>query len=511
MIPKPPFPWELSEEQERESFDALKAQLVRFWSLNFPDDDRPYTTVVVPSLTLDAGELAKIRGGSFLEERLLFLLMRLRNPWARLVYVTSLPLHPLVLEYYLQLLVGVTASHARARLTLLCAYDASPKPLTQKILERPRLIERIRASVPDREQAYLTTFNSTPLERRLAVLLGIPLNGADPDLVHLGSKSGSRRIFREAGVELPAGVEGVRTESDVLAALNELKRREPGLDGALIKLDQSFSGEGNALVTLRGPGKVDEACLDELCFAVTDETRSRYFDKLARMGGVVEELVIGEDSSSPSVQMRINPTGRVFVASTHEQILGGPTGQVYKGCRFPAREPYRLRLQEAGLRIGEVLARCGVTGRFSVDFIVRRYGQSWDAKALEINLRMGGTTHTMLALRFLTGGSLDPATGLFTVADGCRKFYRASDNLESPDYEGLIPEDLVDILVTHGLAFSHRTLTGVLFHMIGAISQFGKVGLVAIGDSPEEAESLYQRVVSVLDRETLTPAPQSLG
>jgi len=285
--------------------------------VSFPSNDHPYTSVVVPSLSLDPGELAKIPGASFLEERLLFLLIRLRNPWARLVYVTSLPLHPLVLEYYLQLLAGVTSSHARSRLTLLCAYDSSPEPLTQKVLERPRLIERIPVNIPDRTRAYLTAFNSTPLERLLAVLLGIPLNGPDPDLVRLGTKSGSRRIFREAGVDLRCGREDVHTEGDVLD---------------------------------------------------------------------------GEGATSPSVQMRVNPTGRVFVASTHEQILGGPTAQVYKGCRFPAGEPYRLRLQEVGLRVGEALAGHGVMGRFSVDFLARPRDDDWDVKALEINLRMGGTT-----------------------------------------------------------------------------------------------------------------------
>ena len=68
------------------------------------------------------------------------MLIRLRNPRAHLVYVTSQPVHPLTLDYYLQLLAGVPASHARSRLTMLCAYDASPRPLTQKVLERPRLM-----------------------------------------------------------------------------------------------------------------------------------------------------------------------------------------------------------------------------------------------------------------------------------------------------------------------------------------------------------------------------------
>ena len=106
--------------------------------------------MVVPSLTLDQSELRKLAGVSFYEERLLFLLIRLRNPRARVVYVTSQPIHPMILEYYFQFLAGIPASHARARLTLLCAHDASPRSLTEKILERPRLIERIRAGIHDR-------------------------------------------------------------------------------------------------------------------------------------------------------------------------------------------------------------------------------------------------------------------------------------------------------------------------------------------------------------------------
>src|SRR4029078_11352603 len=88
------------------------------------------------------------------------------------------------------------ASHARARLTLLCAYDSSPRSLTEKILERPRLMERIAAAIGDRSQAYLTVFNASPLQRSLAVRLGIPMNATDPRLTCWGSKSGSRQLFR---------------------------------------------------------------------------------------------------------------------------------------------------------------------------------------------------------------------------------------------------------------------------------------------------------------------------
>ena len=111
---------------------------------------------------------------------------------------------------------------------MLCAYDSSPRPLTQKILERPRLIERIRKSIPDPEAAYLTVFNSTPLERKLSVLLGVPLNGLDPELSYLGTKSGSRKVFREAGVPHPAGLRGPEGQGRRRARAGRARARAPG-------------------------------------------------------------------------------------------------------------------------------------------------------------------------------------------------------------------------------------------------------------------------------------------
>jgi hypothetical protein len=494
------------EDPEIEAFERLKPQLARLWDTVFPGEKGAYTSVIVPSLSLDHDEMAKIAGITFYEERLLFLLMRLRNPRARLIYVTSQPIHPMVLEYYLQLLVGIPASHARARLTLLCAYDSSPRSLTEKILERPRLMDRIAAAIGDPSQAYLTVFNATPLERSLAVRLSVPMNATDPRLTGWGSKSGSRRLFREIGVDLPVGQEDLHDVDDIEAALLDISQRRPGVKHAVLKLNESFSGEGNARFTfpaIRTKSAVREA-LKHLLFSVKTETTAAYLAKFARGGGIVEEMIEAADVSSPSVQLRINPRRDVILSSTHEQVLGGPSGQVYLGCLFPAADEYRSTVQELGLRIGRALAEKGVIGRFSVDFLASRdgAGEPWRVAALEVNLRMGGTTHPMLALRFLAGGELDPSSGLLYAADGRAKYYRASDNVESEAYRGLLPEDLIDILAIHKLDFSHRTSTGVLFHMIGAVSQFGKVGMMAIGDSREEADRLFNRMIAVLDEET---------
>ena len=506
MIPKPPFLKDLSPEQEISEFERLKPRLAEVWDALTMREEEPHTTVVVPSLTLDQSELRKIAGVTFYEERLLFLLIRLRNPRARMVYVTSQPVHPIILEYYLQFLAGIPASHARSRLTFLCADDASSRSLTEKILERPRLIERIRAGIIDPQKAYLTVFNSTPYERKLAVLLGVPLNGCDPRLAHLGTKSGSRKVFREAGVGLPEGFEDLHTPHDVESALEELRSRRPGIRRAVIKLDESFSGEGNAL--LRYPESKSRPALREAMqqveFSVASETPEAYFDKFSKMGGIVEEFIEAREKTSPSAQLRVGPRGDILVISTHDQILGGPSGQVFLGCRFPARDDYRMRIQEAGAKIAGVLAAHGVVSRFGVDFLVYRDepAADWKLSALEINLRMGGTTHPYLALQFLTGGSLDPQTGLFLSPSGHAKYYKATDNLFSEQYQGLLPEDLVDILTVNKLHYSHGTESGVLFHLIGALSEFGKLGLTAIANSPAQVDDLYARTLEVLDRET---------
>lgn len=506
MIPHPPFASQLTLDDEIASFDVLKPRLAQVWGQLTGETGEAYTSVVVPSMTLDQAELTKIDGVSFYEERLLFLLMRLRNPRAHMVYVTSQPVHPAILDYLLQLLPGVPASHARARLTMLSAHDGSARPLTLKILERPRLIERIRCAIPRADPAFLSVFNSTPLERKLSVLLGIPLNGVDPALSHLGTKSGSRKVFQAAGVPCPAGMEDLRDRHDVLAALTELRRVRPGIRRAMVKLNDGFSGEGNAIFrypTAQAPQALARA-LQRIRFIAEGETRECFFEKFARGGGIVEEFLEAAETRSPSAQLRTSPTGQVVSLSTHDQLLGGEAGQIFLGCRFPAADEYRLAVQEAGMRVGRVLADAGVVSRFGVDFMLTRDdpAEAYRLQAIEINLRLGGTTHPLLALRFLTGGELDPDTGMFHSASGRPKYYRATDNLRAERYRGILPEDLLEIVTINRLNFDYHTETGVLFHLIGALSQYGKLGLTAIGNSHAEADALYRRTLEVLAAET---------
>jgi hypothetical protein len=511
MISTPSTPVDVPEPGSAEElgrFAALQAKLGPLARRVISDPRASQTVVVVPSLTLDIEEMAKIAGAHHYEERLLCMLMLLRLPRTHVIYVTSQHIATAIVDYYLHLLPGIPLRHARSRLTLLSCHDASDVPLTQKILDRPRLVERIRSAIADTGAAHMTCFNSTALERSLAVRLGIPLYGNDPQLNYLGTKSGSREAFRDAGILLPDGFEHLRDGDDVVEAVVELKRRKPGLRRAAIKLDEGFSGEGNAVFPYEGApegGDLARWVRDELPrrikFEAAGETWERYSRKFEEMGGIVECWLEGEEVRSPSVQCRINPLGEASVVSTHDQVLGGPSGQIFLGSTFPADAEYSRDIKEAGDRVGEVLRERGALGRFAIDFISVRRGEGWEHAAIEINLRKGGTTHPYLILRFLTDGTYDANDGLYCTPTAKPCYYYASDNLQSPAYKGLTPDDLVDIAVDNGLHFDSASQQGVVFHLIGALSQYGKVGTVCIGDSHENALKYYRDTVAVLDRE----------
>ena len=500
---------DLEERSEEDLFTELQRKLPALWKTIGSLTHDPQTIVVVPSLTLEGAE----EKGSELqayEERFLFLLFLLRQPLARMIYVTSQPINPTVIDYYLHLLPGVIPSHARNRLSLISPLDGSPRPLTVKLLERPGLLRKIRSEIADRDRAHLVPYVTTELERDLAIRLGIPMYGADPKHFHHGTKTGCRRLFKEVGVRTPIGVEEVRTRQDVVAAVMKIRSEDPQTRRVIIKLDEGAGGSGNASMDidkLPYPGSPSEAAsiaerIDRVRFEDPATLFDAYMARLAHMGGVVEARIEGKDIRSPSVQMRITPLGEVELLSTHDQVLGGPEGQSYIGCRFPADTSYASLISEEALKIGERLAAEGVIGRFAVDFVVNKTAEGkWETFAIEINLRKGGTTHPFLTLQFLTDGTYDPDAAVFQTPAGKAKFFLASDKVTSAAYRGLTPDDLFDIALRHGLHFDQTRQTGIVFHMMSALSEHGRLGLTAVADSHEDATALYDRALAVLGEE----------
>ena len=354
-----------------------------------------------------------------------------------MVYVTSQPVHPLILEYYFQLLAGIPASHARARLTLLCAHDASPRFAHGKDPRAAAPDPRIRYGIADPSRAFLTVFNATPLERRLAVLLGIPLNGVDPALV------GPRHEVRKPeGVpggrrRAPRGLRGPPLRGGPGRGARRAARRRPGISprgreirGELLRRGQRHLPIPGGRRARRPSGRARRANLRRTGRDGRDLPPEVRRDRAA--------------SSRSSWSAPSRPRRACSSASTpRERSCSSPPTTRSSAARrarctraavFPAADPYRREIRRLrGESVGRVLARKGVVSRLGVDFFAGRAADSdrWETCALEINLRIGGTTHPFLALQFLTGGKLEPNRPLPLALRPSPKFYRSTDNLRS--------------------------------------------------------------------------------
>lgn len=451
------------------------------------------TVVVVPSMSFATAELRKITGAVHYEERMLFTALFLRSPELRLVYVTSLPVEPAVVDYYLRFLPD--PADARRRLTFVDLGDGGADPLTHKLVRRPDAQARIRAAVGDPDGAYVLSFNVTASERALSEALGLPLYGPPPHLAALGSKTGSRRTGRRAGVSVLFGVEDLWSLAEVERGVETIRAHSPHAEAAVVKLNNGFSGQGNAIVELHGPNlPVDES---KTTFCCVNESWSSFAAKIEAEGAIVEELIRREPVVSPSVQVRIAAGGLYEVLSTHDQVLGGPEGQVYLGCRFPADPEYRLAIQRDAMKVAGVLAGQGVIGSFGIDFLVA-HGHGGNAVYLsEINLRLGGTTHPYWMARLATGGAYDVGSGELLVGGQPRR-YVATDNFKFEELVGRSAADIVGTVDRSGLAFDPATATGVTLHLMGAVHRFGKMGATCIAPTLDEADALYTDLEVVL-------------
>jgi PGM1 C-terminal domain len=475
-------------------FDDLQQRLQELGSQALSDLDGG-TIVVLPSITFPVEELRKIVGIGRYEERLLCLLLLLHRPQVRMVFVTSLSIDPVVIEYYLSFLDDPVG--ARDRLTLVTLDEPEPLSLSEKLLGRPDKLAEISAAIAG-SVSYLLPFNVTAAERAIAIEVGTPIYGPGPGLAYSGSKSGSRHVAREAGVAIPQGAEDLHSVAAIQKALESIKTTHPDARSAVVKLNYGFSGQGNAIVDLQALSEIEET---PVVFCAAEESWASFGPKVEVDGAIAELMVRGPGLTSPSVQLRVAPDGSVEILSTHDQILGGPDDQVYLGCRFPADPRYRADITEAALRVGKILAAKGVIGAFGMDFLVLPGADGVEVFLSEINLRLGGTSHPFYMARFATDGSYDQEAGELISPRGpvC---YVATDNLKSDAYRSLTPTTLIEELRARDLLFDRDSRTGVTLHLLGALHEHGKLGATCIALSHEGADDLYADLVAVLDEIT---------
>jgi hypothetical protein len=273
------------------------------------------------------------------------------------------------------------------------------------------LLEQLQGQL--RPGARLACYSVSAAEMALAQLLNLELEGTPASLAELGSKAGAAEVFAQLGMPYPRTTMLCNSLEQLRDACIELLERHSEINSLVVKLNRMAGGRGNAPLELELPSwrlqpphqrrRQLEQALQHLAMPLP-----HWRDELLSNGAIAQELIDGRSGalSSPSVQLWIDGDGAPRLVSTHEQCLGGPHGQSFKGCRFPARHAYAQELMAMGERLGQHLAGLGCRGAVLLDVLARRQGNRWQLWAIEINLRKGGTTHPFqLAASWLTDTS----------------------------------------------------------------------------------------------------------
>ena len=479
-------------------FERVQAKLPAALAANMPGSAVDHVVVALPSYSVGESLLSHyVERIPALEHRYLQAQLLLNRIDCDFVFLCSSRPTGEVFDYYRGIVGPETAERLRTRVRCIVVDDRGARSLAAKLLDRPDIIAVLDEFIGGRE-ALIEPWNVTEHEVAVAVALGVPINGTAPGLRPLAFKSAGRRVFAATGVPVAVGCEDVHDVDDVVAAIGHIRAKRPGVRGVVVKHDDSGAGDGNAVVWLRGAAgeELGEQALRDAVGALP----AWYLEDLAAGGGVVEELIDGDGFCSPSTQIDMLPGGNVRVLATHDQIVGGPNGQVYLGCRFPASPGYAAELARHGAAVGVELSRLGAAGRASVDFAATRdTAGAWRLHALEINLRKGGTTHPYAALRNLVPGRYDPDAGRWVAdQDGSARAYRATDNVVDPAWIGRPPSSVIDALRSTGLQFDPHRGTGVVLHMLACLAVDGRFGATAIGTTRAQADELFEAMVTII-------------
>eukprot|EP00742_Colponemidia_sp_Colp-10_P001060 GILJ01001148.1.p1 GENE.GILJ01001148.1~~GILJ01001148.1.p1 ORF type:complete len:537 (+),score=105.79 GILJ01001148.1:48-1658(+) len=464
--------------------------------------------VAVNSLHGDDDILKHIPGLLHYESRMLWILFLLNNPKNRVVFTSALKIDEAIVDYLLGLLATVKKEDARNRLLMVACEDDSLRLLATKVAENPNFVSQIRDFlVQDRRS--MRVFFWSQSEQVLAKEIGVPCGHFSNELSWLGTKAGSRQIFKQGNVQHPRGnYELLTSIESVSEEIVKLWEMDNSIVKVVVKLNDGVSGKGNAIFKLpslaadmAGQERVNlvfKALHSDLLDPTSGDKWDQFLPLVSANGAIVEEFLNASDISSPSCQAFIHADGSVEIIATHEQILDG---QVYLGCRFPSAAGYRSELQRLTRKVGALLAAKGGQDLFSVDYMAYlKADGSYCVNAIEINLRSGGTTHPYGTTKLLTQAYYDEAMGSLVDPTGTSKCYMATDNLVKPHFIGAEISTFLGFVAQYSeLQFHKDTRTGPVFHLLGALPKHGKMGVTCIADSPQAAEEMFEKVNQTLD------------
>ena len=220
-----------------------------------------------------------------------------------------------------------------------------------------------------------------------------------------------------------------------------------------------------------------------------------------RRGGVVEERHHRRGAAQPERPAAGHAAGRrSSCCRPTTRCSAGRAARATSAAGSRRTSATRGRSAREAGRSASGSPREGVLGRFAVDFVVDRDSATDPGRLRHRAQPAQGRHHAPVPhaavpdRRHLRPGRrrCSPRRA------GARSTWWPPTTSSRRVFRGLTHDDLFDIVARHGLHFDQARQTGVVFHMMSALSELGRVGLTAVGDTPQQADATYRRAERIL-------------